>query len=176
MRWRVSEELTVVTHQSTPGRMRNLGFHTRLVAQVGRLGDSMAERTMRRRGTQMHMSTSVRPREALNWAWGGGGGGGVSMSKQAVSLLLECLVGSLTPHEPIYPVVKVREHVYKRKHTPKPQENESFNAGYGRSESFSQIVGVEVAGWEDGGHSLFKLVFIHGNFLLVITVGSILFL
>ena len=62
------------------------------------------------------------------------------------------------------------------KHTPKPQENESFNAGYGRSESFSQIVGVEVAGWEDGGHSLFKLVFIHGNFLLVITVGSILFL
>ena len=43
----------------------------------------------------------------------GGGGGGGSMSKQAVSLLLECLVGSLTPHEPIHPVVKVREHVYK---------------------------------------------------------------
>ena len=57
MRRRVSEELTVVTHQSTPGRMKNLGFRTRLMVQVGRLGDWIAERTMSRRGIQMHTFT-----------------------------------------------------------------------------------------------------------------------
>ena len=54
MRLRVNEELTVVTHQSTPGRKKNLGVRTRLLIQVGRLGDWMAERTMSRRGIKMH--------------------------------------------------------------------------------------------------------------------------
>ena len=57
MRRRVSEELTVVMHQSTPGRMKNLGFHTRLVVQLERLGDWMAERTIKGRGIQMHTLT-----------------------------------------------------------------------------------------------------------------------
>ena len=169
MQRRVSEELTVVTHQSTPGRMKNLGFHTRLVVQVGRLGDWMAERTIRRHGKYTHRHKFTLGR-LCDWASGG------STSKWLDGLLLGCLLGSPTPHEPKYPVVKVREYVYKRKHTLKPQENESFNAGYGHSESLSQIVSVEVARWEDGSHSLFKLVFVHSNFLLVIMVGFILFL
>ena len=35
----VIEELIVVTHQSTPGMKKNLEFRTRLLVQVGRLGD-----------------------------------------------------------------------------------------------------------------------------------------
>ena len=69
---RVREELAMVRHQSTPGRKKNLGLHTRLVVQVGRLGDWMAERTMRRCGIQMHMLTYVCPGEALQLGfWGG---------------------------------------------------------------------------------------------------------
>ena len=56
-RQRVSAELTVVTHQSTPGRMKYLGFHSRLMVQVGRLGEWMEERTMSRRGIQRHTLT-----------------------------------------------------------------------------------------------------------------------
>ena len=84
--------------------------------------------------------------------------------------------GSQTPQEPIYPVVKVTEHVYKRKCGPELQENESFNTSHGHSKSLSQIVSVEIAGQEDGCHSLFKLVFVHSNFLLVIIVGFVLFI
>ena len=52
-RQQVNEELIVVTHQSTPGRIKNLGFRTHLLAQVGRLGEWIAEGTMSRRGIQM---------------------------------------------------------------------------------------------------------------------------
>ena len=52
-------------HQSTPGSTKNLELCTRLLVQVGRLGDWIADRTMRRRGSQIHMLTYVRPGEAL---------------------------------------------------------------------------------------------------------------
>ena len=57
MRLRVSDELTVVIHQSTPGRKKNLACRTRLLVHVGRLGDWIAERTISRRGIQMHTFT-----------------------------------------------------------------------------------------------------------------------
>ena len=57
MRQRVSTELTVVMHQSTPRWMKYLGFRTHLMVQVGRLGDWMAEWTMSRHGVQRLMLT-----------------------------------------------------------------------------------------------------------------------
>ena len=56
-RLRISDELTVVMHQSTPGRKKNLARRSRLLVHVGRLGDWMAERTIRRRGIQIHTFT-----------------------------------------------------------------------------------------------------------------------
>ena len=57
MRPRVSDEFTVVMHQSTPGRRKNLARRVRLLVQVGRLGDWIAERTISRRGSQIDTFT-----------------------------------------------------------------------------------------------------------------------
>ena len=126
------------------------------------------------RDPNTHVNASL-PRGGSAVGFPGGGGGGGLTSKREVGLSLGFFLGSQTPHKPIYPVVKVSEHVYKHKHTPEPQEKESFNASHGRGKSLTQIVSVEVTRWENGGHSLFKVGFIYGDFLLVIIVGLILF-
>ena len=102
--------------------------------------------------------SSPRGGSAIGLPGGGGGGGGDDV--ETGSWLIVAWVLAWITKKAIYPVVKVGEHVYKSEHKPKPQENESFNASYGRSKSFNQIVDVEVSRWEDGSHTLFKLVFI----------------
>ena len=62
-------------HQSTPGSTKNLELCTRLLVQVGRLGDWIADRTMRRRGSQVPTLTYVHPGESLRLGFRGGDDG-----------------------------------------------------------------------------------------------------
>ena len=47
---------------------------------------------------------------------------GGTTSKRVVSVLLGSLFGSPVPCEPVDPVEKVEEHVYRWKRPPEPQE------------------------------------------------------